>query len=201
MNTERCPPPDGSGGHENEDEGARMNGRVAPRLLQQARPIDVRSVLPPDEITEPEPLTRRSLVGAVRESVALVRLFDAVRGSPLKFMVLADCMALAFSKGNYVTSDREAIYELARALDIDAEQACALEEWVRHRKVGPVAAPRLDAGLATYFEVLTERMSDANIPIDVLAAVSEARLAGASSWVTADALIASGFGTPYRRSF
>ena len=134
----------------------------------------------------PERETEQIVSAAHRPTASIERHLDAIKASPLRFTLVADCLSLAYADGEYSKSERKEIASLASALGIDSAQLQALEECAH--SIAEATAGKHDAShWKKRGEELAARLGAVGIPLGVVAGLSAVSLstAGVSSGVAA----------------
>jgi uncharacterized tellurite resistance protein B-like protein len=164
---------------------------LAKEELEKLRQLCAALELPPKE-------TADVLTAAHRPTASIARHLDQLKGSPLRFALLSDCLALAYADGDYAKSERKEIVALARALEVDEAQFAALEECAAALQKA-TAEDGSPAQWSKRGEELASQLAAVGIPLGAVATLSAVGLAsaGVSTGVAALVVglgIASGFG-------
>ena len=149
------------------------------------------------ELDLPEEETKAILMASHRPTATIERHLEGLRGSPLRFVLLSDCVSLAFADGEYGKDEQHEVKALATALEVTSEQLDAIEECVRAVRAAAEAKGEVDHQKAG--AVLAARLASVGIPVGVVAGVSafSLEMAGVSSGLAALGMglgIATGFG-------
>ena len=146
--------------------------------------------LPPHE-------TEQVMETAHHPTASLERHLEGLKSSELKYGLLTDCIALAYSDGVYEDDEKVEVRSLARALEVSEEQLVALEACAKAAFEAHKAAHAGDHHSSG--EHIASQLAAVGVPVAAVATVSALGLttAGVSSGLAAFAMglgIASGFG-------
>lgn len=148
------------------------------------------------ELGLPEKETEKILTASHRPTASIERHLEGLKGSPLRFTLLSDCISLAYADDVYGKDEQHEVHELARALDVSTEQLAAIEKFV---EAAHKAASGHDGDHHKIGKTIAQDLAAVGVPIGAVAAVSAVGLemAGVSTGLAALGMglgIATGFG-------